>query len=155
MMLVDEHMCLLSQNFLNMMTRRLLSYRYATAFLNLFAQKLTMRDLEKIDRAARSFSDYSGYFITLSVAQLSDEKKQSLLHELMVKQFGLSPIFDRLISLVIQDRRVVLLADILRQLSDLYRDISRKATAWLVRSSYTIRTSRPSFLKYSAIVHPT
>ncbi len=40
----------------------------------------------------------------------------------MIKQFGLPPIFDRLIHLLIQDRRVVLLADILHKLSALYRD---------------------------------
>ena len=129
-----------------MIVCRLLSYRYAAAFLNLFDKKLTVHDLEKIEKAACCLSDYRGYIIALSVVQLSDEKKQNLLHAIMVKQFELPVVFERLVHLLIEDRRLVLLADTLKQVAALYRDRHGIAQV-LITSSHRLDNEQLSGIK--------
>lgn len=95
--------------------------KYATACLHVFASKFEQDDMRNLVVMSDFLRQNHRLVFFLGLPIISEERKSVFLHEL-AKRFYLGHLIDRLIELLLHDKRLFLLADILRLLSDLYAE---------------------------------
>jgi len=102
-----------------MESRFFLAKRYAQAFLNLFA--LQYGHIEKINAAISYFADHAELFSLLKVPLLDPRLKINALEDCLISRFGLPSEFKQLIELLVKQKRSYLIADVLKQVIQMYQ----------------------------------
>jgi F-type H+-transporting ATPase subunit delta len=104
-----------------MKNRALLARRYATAFVNLFADTLSKETIKKLDALLVFLKHNTSAQLVLKLPSLSQAEQKRVLDRLF-EHHGLDPMFTKLGDLLIRDVRVYLLEDIVRYIQQLYAE---------------------------------
>lgn len=93
--------------------------KYAVACLNIFGSRFGKDDMSNLLVMSDFLRENHSLVFFLGLPIIKEQRKSAFLHDL-AKQFHLSHLIDQLLDLLLRDKRLFLLADILRLLSDLY-----------------------------------
>lgn len=93
--------------------------KYAVAFLAVFGNKLRKDDMSKLEKFEDALRQKHTLLYLLGLPVIPDEKKKIILQQL-TQQFELA-VFDRLIFLLLEHKRLFLLPVIVRLVGKLYR----------------------------------
>ncbi len=100
-------------------SRFFLAKRYAQAFLNLFS--LLPEYIEKINASISYFSNHAELFSLLKVPLLDPRLKVNALEDCLISRFALPSEFKQLIQLLVKQKRSYLIADVLKQIVEIYQ----------------------------------
>ncbi len=98
----------------------LLSHKYAQAFINVFIEQLNYEDIDKIYSWLNFFKtrDYLMFYLRLPTIK-DDEKYKALIKTR--EHYHLKDSFDKLIKLLLEHKRIVLLPQVLRSIIEIYK----------------------------------
>ena len=113
----------------------ILSRKYATAFLNLFIDKLSVTDYDTIVRAAVFLKEEPRLVSYFKLPRVDAVKKKVI--DRLFKEFKLPLILKKLTDLLMRDQRLFLLPQVLKSMEQLYRQ-RKGIMAFKVSSSYTL-----------------
>lgn len=94
--------------------------KYAQAFLNLFINSISLDDYYNLVSAEQFLTIHKKAFFFLSLSHIEQSTKIRLLEKVMQK-FGVVLSINNLVRLLLNDKRLFLLGEIVRQLCSLYR----------------------------------
>lgn len=110
--------------------------RYAQAFLNVFIDAISLDDCSHIEMAAHFLTKHRQALFFLTLPHIEFSTKVSLLERLM-KSLSVDPSINKLIKLLIRDKRLFLLPEVFEQISLLYRE-EKNIKLFMVMSSHTL-----------------
>lgn len=99
---------------------QLLARRYAQAFMNVHGTDISKDMFKRVREIALFLQNHKRSLFILQLPYITNEKKHSILHELLIKQFKLPASFDALITQLIDDKRSLLIGQVIEQMSKLY-----------------------------------
>lgn len=99
----------------------LVARKYAQACLHVCAAHFEKDDLHNLVEMSDFLRENHRLVFFLGLPIISQERKKFFLYEL-AQRFQLNHLIDRLIHLLLHDKRLFLLADVLRLMSQLYRE---------------------------------
>lgn len=102
-----------------------LALKYAQAFTNVFAPTLHERDIETIERLHGFISAHREVLFLLKLPFIEQGMKRQAV-ESMVQLFHLPACIKNLVTMLVEHRRVELLAEVLRNVSVRYRQMYAK-----------------------------
>jgi len=94
--------------------------RYAQAFLNLFA--LSSTDMQNVAKAIHFLDTHREIFSLLKVPLLDPQIKLNALTEYLLGQFSLPATFEKLISVLLLQKRTYLIQNVLKEMIELYEE---------------------------------
>lgn len=100
---------------------RFVARKYAVACLHVFASRFKPDDVHNLMVMSDFLRENHRLVFFLGLPIISQERKNIFLHDL-AKRFQLGHLIDPLLDLLLHDKRLFLLADILRLMSQLYRE---------------------------------
>jgi F0F1-type ATP synthase delta subunit len=121
-------------------SENLLAKKYATAFLNLYLDTISLDDYYTLKTAADFFKENYKFFFLLSTPTISISEKQNCLDSL-VKQLSIPHSLTKLIELVLKHQRLFLLPAIFKQLVLGYAQ-RKKIAQFLFFSSPMLNTTQ-------------
>lgn len=95
--------------------------KYAQAMLNVFSKQFKSTDVDQMRNMSEYLRIHHSSILLLSMPVFSLKKKQQFMYEI-AEHFSLDHLLKRLIDLLIHDKRIFLLADILKIMGQLYRE---------------------------------
>ena len=113
----------------------ILSRKYATAFLNLFIDKLSLADYNTIVRTAAFLQEEPRLVSYFKLPRVDVVKKKVIT--VLFKEFKLPSILKKLTDLLMRDQRLFLLGQVLKSMEQLYRQ-RKEIMAFEVSSSYKL-----------------
>jgi len=90
-----------------------LAYKYAIAFLNVYNDRLTFNDIERIEKAACFLQEHPRALFLLQVQLIKRSIKEQGLRQ-MARRYGLTQAIDHLFSLLLEHNRAYMVADVLK-----------------------------------------
>jgi ATP synthase F1 delta subunit len=101
--------------------QRVLAKKYARAFVNLFAKQLTPDVIENIEHFVLFMQQRKRTLFYLQLAVLANSiKKEALLK--VLAQFGLHTVFEQLVTVLLEQRRLFLLVDVSDFIRQIYKE---------------------------------
>ena len=122
----------------------ILSRKYATAFLNLFIDKLSITDYDTIVRTAAFLKEEPTLVSYFKLPRVGAVKKKVIAA--LFEEFKLPPTLKKLTDLLVQDQRLFLLPQVLKSMVQLYRQ-RKGIMAFEVTSSYTLTQKQLETIK--------
>lgn len=126
-------------------SENLLAKKYATAFLNLNSDTISLDDYRKIKIAADFFKKNYKFFFLLNTPTIHVTQKRIVLEKLL-DQLSLSKSLQPLIELVLKHQRVFLLPAIFQQLVLVYEQ-RKKLVSFTFFSSHTLDNNQLEIVK--------
>lgn len=102
-----------------MSNRQIIARKYAQAFLNIFKEEISFEDFNAIENLETFFRMHKKAIFFLSIPNITSEEKVKHLDELL-KNFNLD-ILKPLVRLLIDQKRIFLIDDVLAQIIILYK----------------------------------
>ncbi len=99
---------------------RMISKRYALAYLNVFT--LDADVLERVKEAIVFLDQHDEVFLMLKIPLLDATKKAAALEDYLITRFKLPENFKQLIAVLIAQKRSYIVKDILRWIVELYEE---------------------------------
>jgi F-type H+-transporting ATPase subunit delta len=100
-------------------SERILSHRYATAFIAVCP--ISYEDFLFIKKASKYFKKHTQLVYFLSLPTMDKKQKKELMHTLFA-QLKLPHCFNDLLSLLVEQKRAKLIADVLYYIVQLYQE---------------------------------
>lgn len=97
----------------------LLSHKYAQAFVNIFKEKLEYQDIERLYEWRNFFKTHDHLMFYLKLSTITDAVKITALIKTR-SHYKLESSFDKLIKLLLESKRISLLPQVLKFISDAY-----------------------------------
>lgn len=99
---------------------QLLSTRYAKAFTHVYGKRITEADSDRLDTLSSVIHQEATPLALLKIPTISNEIKRQVLEQLLSEKVGLSPVFNKLVYMLIEDQRAVLLQPVLERVKEQY-----------------------------------
>lgn len=99
----------------------MLAKKYAQAFFNVFGSKITEKKSNNVEDAYLFLSKNKDKLFYLGVPHVPAEIKIDVLHKILIDGHKLPTVFEKLIKLLVRDKRAPLIRLVLKQLVALYR----------------------------------
>lgn len=112
----------------------ILASRYARAFIHIFGGPITLDIVKKFSEIAEFIYNNKKSFFYLKVSAIPDHLKKEFFINLFKKHDAYIDGIGKLIDLLIADKRLMLMADILYELSQLYMK-QHSIIDWIISSS--------------------
>lgn len=96
--------------------------RYAQAYINLYHADLTPDDVKRFKEVERFFDTHPHIISLLKIALIAPGVKISALKDILITQFKLPLSLERLIHLLVKNRRSFLIKDVVREIAALYQE---------------------------------
>lgn len=101
--------------------KKILSRKYAQAFINLYTDSISIDLFEKIKEMEIFLNSRKKAIYFLSIPNIKMETKQKVLNAIFEK-FGVKKILEPLIKVLSEQKRLFLINDILRDIRFLYKE---------------------------------
>lgn len=124
----------------------LLSRKYATAFVNVFAQTITIADVEKINKAIELLDSCDHLNFFLEIPYIQDTLKHEALADIIIKKAALPTSFDQLIALLISHKRSSLIVPVLKNITELLME-KKNIQLFTISSSHELRQAEIDEIK--------
>lgn len=98
----------------------ILAFKYASAFSNIFAHRINNENLVLIEKSIKELNLYKKALFYINITLFDKFKRSKVIKDFFV-QFGLNGIFDELIDLLIDEKRIPLLTSILEFIVRIYK----------------------------------
>ncbi len=102
-----------------------LALKYTKAFMNVFIEDITKKDIESLDQCAQFLSKKQDLLFFLNISLINTTEKERHI-EKICETFNLSSPYKKLCMLVIQHQRSILLPIIFIMIKDLYMKIKKE-----------------------------
>lgn len=122
-----------------------LSRKYATAFLNLFIDEITIKDYCALVDLLTYLKNQPELCSVFKLPRVDEAKREAI--DCMMKEFRLTPSFKKLMQLLLQDQRLFLLPDVLQYVQHLYKE-RRGIMEFEVRSSHALKNEQLETIKF-------
>ena len=119
------------------MLNTIIERKYARAFMNLFGNTLTMPVLEKFDDIIQFINNNKKHFFYLKVSAVDNNTKRAFFINLFKQHGAYSNGIDKLIDLLIHDKRLILIAGILHEICNIYME-NNGIAEWHVASAHEL-----------------
>lgn len=116
-------------------TERTLAYRYAQAFFNVSGDLLTDDDYWHIQNAKNYIQYIPGVLFFISLVGIDEDVRLEMI-QILLRRLQLPASFERLIVLLMEHKRVSLLADVFQAILNLYQERNHKLV-------FTVTTPQP------------
>lgn len=116
--------------------KELLSRRYATAFLAVFGNILTLEEMNRLAQVRAFLEDNQSSLVALKIPTISASSKRDMLATLFA-HYGLVGAWSLLVDLLLKDRRLFLLVPVLASAIRLYLQ-SHDMVQCTISSSYPL-----------------
>jgi len=113
--------------------QQLLARRYARAFFNVYGTMVVETDFEGLERARIFFVQHKNINFFMKLSSLDAAVKKSAV-KVLLKDLGLSPIFSKVLSLLIDEKRTYFLPEFFYQLRNEFKKV-KGVTEWKISSS--------------------
>lgn len=124
--------------------------RYAQAYLNLF--KLAPHDLDNIKKAIDFLDHHREIFSLLKVPLLDPQIKMNALKHYLLTQFSLPDSFEKLINVLVLQKRTYLIQMILIEIINLYED-QQGLESFSIASSFALNDTELEQIKKFLAIH--
>ena len=124
----------------------ILARKYATAFVNVFADSLSLADIEKINNALALLATLQNLSFFLQLPYIDDALKKRSLAKLLTNQSALPASFEKLIDLLIAHKRSFLIYPIMRNIHELIME-QKGVSLFTISSSHELDNQQREDIK--------
>lgn len=102
-------------------TITILSKKYAQAFINLYFNQLSLDLVYNLEGFIEYLDNNKEAFVIIKIPIFKEIKKKEIFSQLL-KKFNLIPIFQKIIDLLMEDNRLILLSSTLSFIAKIYKE---------------------------------
>lgn len=128
-----------------------LARKYAQAYLS-FAAGLSDNDVDAFKVAANNLADHKEALFLLSVPCVKKDDQKNALKKMIVIPYGLPESSEKLINLIVNHKRIILLADVFAAVVDLYNKRANRVAVTVASSHALDENDRVVIQKFLASI---